>query len=159
MAARHLIDRVSILQNFKTEVIFLVEIVKQHLGEIHRRLQDLGVWERARVKQNLHILLFDVVSRNQNFLRRVLWISNPLVYRNQSKQSISSNPVVDIDSFCKRLNVVLLGAIEVAHLKFKLEAFEIVEVLPEMVLLKKLKSEPLLLFHEEKSLVILDSIT
>jgi hypothetical protein len=67
--------------------------------------------------------------------------------------------VVDIDSFCKRLNVVLLGAIEVTHLKFKLEAFEIVEVLPEMVLLKKLKSEPLLLFHEEKSLVILDSIT
>lgn len=51
----------SILQDFESEVIFRVQLTEQHFGEVHSRLEDLGVWEGAHIQDHLHILLLDKI--------------------------------------------------------------------------------------------------
>ena len=146
----------AIFQNLETKEILILQIVEKHFCKIHCQLESFCIWKRWRIQENLHILLFDVISWDQCLFWWVLWIANLLVYCQKSLQSFLPNSVVDIHRFCQGFDVILFGSIEITNLKLKLQPFEIVDILEKMILFEKLQPKSLLLFHLSQSLLVLD---
>lgn len=66
--------------------------------------------------------------------------------------------MVDINRFSQRFNVVLFGTIEITNLKLKLQSFQIVYILEQMIFLEKLEPKSLLFLHLSQPLLILDGL-
>jgi len=64
----------SILQYFEPKVVIRLQGIEQLLGQVHRRFQHFGIREGARVQEHLHVLLRDVISREEQLLRNGLLV-------------------------------------------------------------------------------------
>ena len=115
-------------------MVIHVQLTEQHLGQVHCRLQDLGVREGADVQNHLNVLLLDEVSTHQGFLRTLFGEPDSLIDTQKPEQGILPDPVVDIHSVCQTLDIELLSRVEVTHLELHLESLEIVDVLEQVVL-------------------------
>ena len=146
----------TIFQDFEPEVINHVHITEKHLWKVHGAFQDFRIWERAHVKNHLDILLLDEVSGHKGLLRALLGEANPLIDAHEPQECVFPNPMVDINSVSKTLHVELLGCIEVSHLQLHLQAFQVVDILEQVVLPEQRKAESFVSLHHAKSLLILD---
>jgi len=64
----------SILQYLEPKVVIRLQGIEQLLGQVHRRFQHFGIREGARVQEHLHVLLRDVISREEQLLRNGLLV-------------------------------------------------------------------------------------
>jgi len=148
----------AVLELFEAKHVVILQVVEQHGGQLHGRFEGFGVGEGASIQEHLHVLLLDVVSRDQGLLGRVLGEPDSLVDADESLQSVLPDSVVDINGSCEGLDVVLLRAIKVAHFKLKLESFQVVQVLFKVISLEQFEPKSLLLLDTWLSLDVLNGL-
>ena len=136
---------VTVLEDLQAIPIIGFKTLEDHLREDHASLQGLGVGERLGVQDNLHPLLLKIISGDEHLLRRVPLATYLLIDAHELLKCLLADSVVDIHSLSERVNVVLLGAIEISDFDFELQALQVAQVLLEVVSPERLQAIPFVL--------------